>query len=145
MFALRSLVSRAVTAPLAAMNSVAAVATGTATRSLFTIWNKHTKDGRKTNKYQGMLKAKRRRQRRGKAGGPPRNAATFRTYAGFRKDVNFLPTKLGFTPAHLKEDPSLMVPIAVSPSVAPAKKAAAAAAPAAAPAAATPETATASA
>ncbi|KAJ3375492.1 hypothetical protein GGF31_004611 [Allomyces arbusculus] len=80
-----------------------------ATRSIH--WLKHDNKGRKTNKYKTMLKAKRRRQRRGHVGGPPRANATFRTYVGFQKKITFLPNRLGFHAQHLKDDPSLVVPI----------------------------------
>ncbi|KAI9218172.1 hypothetical protein BC828DRAFT_389340 [Blastocladiella britannica] len=112
------LAARGMAAPQSVMMMSSPVMTVPATRAVHTI--KADKDGRKTNKYQTMLKAKRRRIRRGKTGAAPRGLATFSTYAGFRKDVSFLPRKFGFWLRFMQDDPRLVVPVEPLTATAPA-------------------------
>ncbi|KAL7751489.1 hypothetical protein RI367_002950 [Sorochytrium milnesiophthora] len=66
-------------------------------RSLWTF--RHAKDGTKSGRYKGMLKAKQRRVRLGKTGGPRIGKASFKALpttkgvVGFRRLLTFLPDR----------------------------------------------------
>ncbi|KAJ1500330.1 hypothetical protein HMI56_003881 [Coelomomyces lativittatus] len=64
----------------------------------------------KTQVYKLQLKAKRRRMRRGKTGGPPKGVDTFRTFVGKTREISFLKPKKGFPTELLnKFDPQKMI------------------------------------
>lgn len=76
----------------------------TLTRLFFPWYGKQ----RNTDSLNRMLMAKRRRLRRGKTGGPPRNLKTFRTFIGrVTKNPHFLFEKQGFDKKFLLDDLNL--------------------------------------
>ncbi|ORZ41474.1 hypothetical protein BCR44DRAFT_43895 [Catenaria anguillulae PL171] len=105
------LTAMSVTPTLAAARTSVSAAVSSSHQFRSVAWLPHGKNKSKSTRYQTMLKAKRRRQRRGKTGGPKKDVKSFSRFVGFRKEITFLPRKLGFQKAFLKDDPSLVVPI----------------------------------
>ncbi|KAI9140680.1 hypothetical protein BKA69DRAFT_1125426 [Paraphysoderma sedebokerense] len=73
-------------------------------KRMFHVGAVYDKNGRKTERYKAMLKAKQRRLRRGKTDGPPKGKATFQLnnnaneargtgLPGFKKDLMFIPSR----------------------------------------------------